>query len=159
MSTATSIFPRIASRWLSALLTATALTPFAAAGQPSDSAAVAATVHRFHAALAAGDSAAVSSLLGPDAVILESGAVETRDEYLGGHLRGDIAFARAVSSERGPIGVRVAGDVAWATSTSNTRGEFRGREVSSIGAELMVMVRTDAQWRIAAIHWSSRAAR
>ena len=168
----TTRFPRSTSLSLTAVVLVTALVPLhgrdlwlpaveirnaSAARQPADSAAVAATVHRFHAALAAGDSAAVSSLLAPGAVILESGGVETREEYLGGHLRGDIAFAQAVASERGPIGVRIAGDVAWATSTSSMSGEFRGREVNSNGAELMVLLRTDGQWRIAAIHWSSRA--
>ena len=73
----------------------------------SDSAAVVATVGRFHAALAAGDSAAALALLAPDVTILESGGVETRDEYRSHHLPGDIAFARAVKSERGPMRVTV----------------------------------------------------
>lgn len=123
----------------------------------SDSADVAATVHRYHAALAAGDSVAVATLLAPGAVILESGGVETRAQYLGGHLRGDIAFAQAVPSERGAVAVTVRGGVAWASSTSTTRGEYRGRAVNSVGAELMVLVRTTAGWQIAAIHWSSRS--
>lgn len=124
-----------------------------------DSAAAAAVIDRFHRALAAGDSAAVDMLLVPDVVILESGGIETRGEYLGGHLRGDIAFAQAVPRERGPIIVRVYGDVALATSTSVSRGEFRGRAVNSAGAELMVLRRTPEGWRIAAIHWSSRQLR
>jgi ketosteroid isomerase-like protein len=124
-----------------------------------DSAAVAAVVDRFHTALAEGDSAAVAHLLAPDALILENGGVETRAEYLGGHLRGDIAFARAVAPERAPTRVVVAGDAAWAVSTSIARGEFRDRPVNSAGAELMVLRRTDGGWRIAAIHWSSRPLR
>lgn len=122
----------------------------------SDSAEVVAAVDRYHAALASGDSVAVAGLLAPNAVILESGGVETRAQYLGGHLRGDITFAQGVPRERGPITVQVSGDVAWATSTSTTRGEFRGRSINSVTAELMVLVRTGQGWRIAAIHWSSR---
>jgi hypothetical protein len=57
---------------------------------------VARTVEQYHRALAAGDSTAALTLLAPDAVILESGGVETRDEYRGHHLPGDVAFARAV---------------------------------------------------------------
>jgi ketosteroid isomerase-like protein len=125
----------------------------------TDSAAVVATVDRFHAALAAGDSAAVADLLAPDVIILESGVQETREEYLGGHLHGDIAFARAVPRERGPIRAVVEGDVAWTTSTSVARGEFRGREINSAGVELMVLRRAPGGWRIAAIHWSSRTLR
>lgn len=131
----------------------------ARAGIGEDSAAVAAVVQRYHAALAAGDSAAALSLLSPHAVILESGGIETRDEYRSHHLPGDIAFARSVRSERGPIRVRVQGDVAWASSTSTTQGTYRERPVDSLGAELMVLERTVEGWKISAVHWSSRARR
>lgn len=129
--------------------------PSRAGDAQADSAAVAAAVNRFHAALAAGDSAASLALLAPDAEVLESGERETRAEYRAHHLAADIEFARAVRSERGPVRVRVHGDVAWATTMSTTRGTFRGRAIDSTGAELMVLVRTDGGWRIAAIHWSS----
>jgi ketosteroid isomerase-like protein len=142
-----------------ALAAALAAVPVSVSAQSRsaepDSAAVAAAVNRFHAALAAGDSAAALALLAPDAEVLESGDRETRAEYRAHHLPADIEFARAVRSERGPVRVRVRGDVAWASTTSVTRGRFRGREVDSAGAELMVLVRTPAGWRIAAIHWSS----
>lgn len=130
----------------------------AASGHP-DSLAVVEVVDAYHAALARGDSATVAQLLAPEAVILESGGVETRAQYLGGHLRGDIAFAAAVPRERGAIHVVVRGDVAWASSTSITQGSYREREVNSQGAELMVLAREPAGWRITAIHWSSRARR
>ena len=136
--------------------------PLAAAdprqGQP-DSTAIVQTIARFHAALAAGDSAQVAALLAPDVLILESGGIETREEYLGGHLRGDIAFAQAVARQPGPMTLRVVGDVAFAASTSVTQGEYRGRSVNSVGAELMILVRTGGIWKIAAVHWSSRARR
>lgn len=128
-------------------------------GPASDSAQVAAAVDGYHHALASGDSAAALALLADDAVILESGGVESRAEYRGHHLPGDIAFARAVRSERGPVRVRIVGDVAWASSTSVTQGEYRGRAINSAGAELMVLTRTADGWRIAAIHWSSRTRR
>lgn len=131
-----------------------------ASARPSDSAAVADVVRRYGAALAAGDSATALDLLAPDAAILESGAVETREEYRAHHLPGDIAFARAVRSEDSPVRVTVVGDAAWAWSTSVTQGEYRGRAVNSAGAELMVLTRgSDGRWRIRAIHWSSRARR
>ena len=127
--------------------------------QPGDSAAVAEVVNRFHGALESGDSATALALLAEDAVIQESGGVETRAEYRGHHLPGDIQFARAVHSERSAVRVRVEGDAAWATSTSTTQGEFRERAINSAGAELMVLVRTPQGWKIAAIHWSSRQRR
>ena len=153
--------------WLALLLAAAVPAPLPAQGHdPShhpapggDSAAFAKTAHRYAAVLSAADSAAALALLAPDAVILESGGVESRAEYRSHHLPADIEFARAVRSEQGPIRVRVQGDAAWATSTSTTQGEFRGRAINSAGAELMVLMRTQQGWRITAIHWSSRTRR
>lgn len=143
---------RLATVAVAILATATSLP-----AQAHDSTAVAITVDRFHQALATGDSATAMNLLAPDAVILESGGMETRAEYRSHHLPADIAFARAVPRDRGPIRVTVRDDVAWATSTSVTRGEYRDREVNSSGVELMVLTRAPEGWEIAAIHWSSRA--
>ena len=125
----------------------------------TDSSDVAAVVARHHAALAAGDSAAALALLTDDAVILESGGIETRAEYRSHHLQADVAFAQSVKTERSPIRVVVRGDVAWASSTSVSQGEFRGRAINSVGAELMVLVRDSGGWKISAIHWSSRSRR
>lgn len=125
----------------------------------SDSAAAAAAVERFHRALGAGDSAAALALLAEDAVVLESGEVESREEYRAHHLPADIAFAAVVKGTRSPLAVAVRGDVAWITSTSTATGTFRGRAVSSAGAELMVLTRAAEGWRISAIHWSSHARR
>ena len=126
----------------------------------SDSAAVAAVVHRYDAALASGDSATALALLAPDAVILESGGVESRAEYRSHHLPADMAYARAVKSVSSPVLVVIEGNAAWASSTSVSQGEYRGKAVNSAGSELMVLTRgADGGWRIRAIHWSSRARR
>jgi ketosteroid isomerase-like protein len=121
-----------------------------------DSAAAAAVVERFHAAVVAGDSALALSFLTPDVVVLESGGMETREEFRARHLAADIAYAQAVKSVRSPMRVTVRGDAAWVSSTSTATGEYRGRSINSSGAELMVLARTPQGWRIAAIHWSSR---
>lgn len=148
------------SRWFTTVVFAATLMLVAAgatAAQESDSAAVAAVIERYHHALATGDSAQALTLLADDVVVVESGGIETRDEYRSHHLPADIQFASAVSSAREAPRVVTRGDVAWASSTSTTRGEFRGRSIDSVGAELMVLVRTTDGWRIAAIHWSSRS--
>ena len=124
-----------------------------------DSAAVADAVARYHRALADGDSTAALALLAEDALVLESGGVESRAEYRSHHLPADMEFARAVRSERAAGRIVVRGDVAWASSSSTTQGEFRGRPVNSSGAELMVLSREPDGWRIRAIHWSSRTRR
>jgi len=148
------------SHWLTAVPCAAALmlgAAGAALAQESDSAAVAAVIERYHHALATGDSSLALALLADDVVVLESGGIETHDEYRSHHLPADIQFARAVSSTREAPRVVTRDDVAWASSTSRARGEFRGRAIDSMGAELMVLVRTKDGWRIAAIHWSSRS--
>lgn len=121
-----------------------------------DSAAAVETLHRFHTLLVSGDSAAAVRLLAPDLVVLESGSVETRAEYLGHHLGADMQFARAVPSERRVVAFHQEGDVVWVTTTSTSRGEFRDRKIDSRGAELVVLTRSEPGWLIRAIHWSSR---
>lgn len=120
---------------------------------------VTAVVDAYHGALAAGDSATALSLLADDVTILESGGVETKEQYRSGHLAGDMRFAQAVPRERSEITVQVRGDVAWAWSTSVTEGRMGEREINSQGAELMVLTRQAGEWRISAIHWSSRQRR
>ncbi len=122
---------------------------------PSDSAAVAATVARFHEALAAGDSTTVAELLAPDVQIIEGGGIETRHEYLAHHFHGDVAFLKALTREPGTAHLAVAGDAAWVASTSRLHGAYRDRDIDLNSAELMVLRRTDAGWRITAVHWSS----
>jgi ketosteroid isomerase-like protein len=125
----------------------------------ADSAAVVAVVDRFHRALSDGDTVTALSLLAPDALILESGDVEARDEYRSHHLSADIEFARAVPSTREPVRVALCGDVGWAVSTSRTRGVVGGRTIDSQGAELMVVTRQQGAWKIRAAHWSSHPMR
>ena len=127
--------------------------------QPSDSANVLAVVAGFHAALVSGDSLAALGFLDRDAIILESGATETRDEYRSHHLQADIEFARAVKSKQSVLRVSLTGSAAWVSSTSISRGQFKHRQISSDGAELIVLRRAESGWKIAAIHWSSRAHR
>lgn len=123
----------------------------------ADSADVAGVVNAYHRALAAGDSVAAMTLLAPDAIIQESGSVETRSDYAGHHLPGDMRFAQALPGVRSAQRVVVVGDVAWSTSTSTTKGRYRDREINSAGAEMMVLTKDSGRWRIRAIHWSSRA--
>lgn len=125
-------------------------------GADADVAAVAAVVRDFRAALAAGDSQTVSRLLAPDATVLESGARESREQYLEHHLQADIEFARAVPARYGTMDVRVSGEVAWAISTSVMQGMYESKAVDLVGAELMVLSKTPAGWVIRSIHWSSR---
>lgn len=143
--------------WL-AVVVAAICAPSAVHGQSpaADSAAVAAIVTRFHRALRAGDSTAALALLADDALILESGGVEMKEEYRGHHLPGDIAMLRAVQNKARAPRVTVQGDAAWAASTSTIEGTYQGKALDLASAELMVLSRASGGWRIRAIHWSSR---
>lgn len=139
---------------LSAVTSAASAQPRSASA--ADSAAIVATVERFHSLLVAGDSASVARLLAPDLTVLESGGIENRAEYLGHHLGADMEFAKAVRADRRVIAVRRQGNVAWLVASSSAQGTFRDRPVDSRGAELIVLSRLGSGWLIRAIHWSSQ---
>lgn len=126
--------------------------------QPSSTSAALAVAAQFHDLLGRGDSAAVARSLAPDAIVLESGDVETRAEYVAHHLGEDITFARAVPSTRTIVQSRREGNVVWITTTSVSKGRFGDRQIDSRGAELMIVSRSGSKWLIRAIHWSSRRA-
>ena len=147
------------SVWIAALVLAAQSFSVQAQSSPVDSAAVASAVSGYHAALERGDAAGALRLLAADAVILENGSVETREDYRSHHLPADMEFAQAVPTRRSEVRITMSGDVAWASSTSVTQGSFRGRPINAAGAELMVLARTKSGWLIRAIHWSSRTLR
>lgn len=120
-----------------------------------DSAAIVRTAFQFHSALEQGDTTATRKLLARDLLVLEGGEVETREQYLAHHLAADIEFAKAVQETRTPVSYTREGNVAWLVSTSTASGSFRGREINSVGAELLILSRTNSGWEIRAIHWSS----
>jgi len=140
-----------------AFLVAASIIPVHAETADADSAAAASVVRAYHEALEAGDSLAVLGLLASDALILENGDRQTREEYRSHHLQADIRFSQAVPTRRSAVQVIVSGDVAWVSSTSVTQGTYQKRPINLSGAELMVLSRTAAGWVIRAIHWSSRA--
>lgn len=144
--------------WPVAIALATHGVPVQAQSATADTAAVASTVRAFHDALARADAATALRLLAPDAVILENGSRETREEYGAHHLQADIQFAQEVPAHRTGIRVTVTGDAAWVISTSTMRGSLRGKPVNSTGTELVVLTRAEAGWVIRAVHWSSRTA-
>ena len=121
----------------------------------SDSLTVIRTASRFHDALKAGDTATVKSLLSPDLRVLEGGEVENRAQYVSHHLAEDIEFAKTVKDEQTLVSYVRQGNVAWLVSTSTATGKFNGRDINSVGAELMILSRTQKGWQIRAIHWSS----
>lgn len=121
----------------------------------ADSVAAVRVASRFHQILSTGDTAGISAVLAPDLRVLEGGGVENRQQYYSHHLAADIEFAKAIKEEKTPFSVTCDGNVIWLVSTSTSTGNFRGREVNSVGAELMILSRTPDGWKIRAVHWSS----
>lgn len=146
----------IRTAFMAAFLVAASILPLHAQTPDADTTAIASAIRGYHKALEAGDSQAVLRLLAPDAVILESGSRETREEYRAHHLQADMQFAQAVPTNRGEPQIIVSGDVAWANSTSVTQGTYKERPINLANAELMVLAKTAQGWIIRAIHWSSR---
>lgn len=139
-----------------AVLVASAAASVRAQATPADEALVKAAVAAFHRALDSGDREAALRLLAPDAVVLEGGDLETRQQYQDHHLAADIQFAQATRSTRSTVAVTVQGDAAWISSVSTTSGQVNGKPLQLSGAELMVLTRAPSGWLIRAIHWSSR---
>ena len=113
-------------------------------------------VQGFKSALAAGDSVAAIGYLHSDLVVYESGHSETLAEYRAGHLAADMEFAAAVETTALEQGVIVRPGMALWVSESQSKGEFRGRAIDSHGTETIVLLPTDAGWKILHVHWSSR---
>jgi ketosteroid isomerase-like protein len=128
----------------------------ACAPAPPNEGDVTAVLESFYGAMKSGDTAAAMAQIAPDAVFVESGRLETRAEYEANHLPADIGFEKQVTGKRGPWQVKFQGDTAWAIATTEYDGTFDGGPVNFVSAQLAVLTRTDAAWRIRSIHWSSR---
>ena len=123
----------------------------------ADSTAAVQVAAQFHEALRLGDSLAVTTLLLPEVLVLESGRSETRSEYLAHHYGHDVGFLRAMTQSDVRRTVRVSGDVAHVATASRLRGTYRDQVRDLESAELLVLHRTPEGWRVAAVHWSSGA--
>ncbi len=136
------------------------LTPglLRAEGKAPDAAAITASAEDLHKALAEGKPEQVMAMLQADALIVEGGTVQTRDEYESEHLGEDIAYAQAVPGKQVTTIVRQEGNVAWVTSTFQVTGKFHDKPVNNLAAETMVLTKTAEGWRIRTLHWSSHKA-
>ena len=118
----------------------------------------AAVVEQFHAAMKRGDAAAVAALMADDAVIYEQGWVEvSKDEYVTGHLPGDIAYSVGMTDQVLSRRVSTSGSFALVMTQSRTTGTHEGKPVDREGTETMVLKRVKGAWLITHIHWSSHA--
>lgn len=99
-----------------------------------------------------------SSLLTDDARILESGGIETKEEYLSHHFHSDGKFLSAMEREVKTQKVKSTENTAWISTVSYMQGTYNDKDISINSAELAVLVKTDRGWKISSVHWSSRSA-
>lgn len=116
---------------------------------------VASVLESFYGAIKKGDAKAAMSVIAPDAMFVESGKLETREQYEKNHLPLDIDFERQITGKRGPLRVTFAGDTAWIIVTTEYDGTVDGGPVAFASSQLMVLTKGDEGWKIRSIHWSS----
>ncbi|HKV65778.1 MAG TPA: c-type cytochrome [Rhodanobacteraceae bacterium] len=124
--------------------------------KPGAAPEVEAVVQAFQDALQRGDRAKVLDLLAPDAQISEGGETQSDKEYAAHHLGEDIAFlkhAKAVLLSRASMEM---GDTARVVSESEIEATSKGKPLHLRSHERMALKRTDGQWKVASIHWSSQ---
>ena len=121
-----------------------------------DEADVRTTLESFYGAMRSADTTKAMALIADGAMFVEGGRLETRDEYEKNHLPADISFEKQVTGKRGPWNITFKDDTAWAIATTDYDGIFDGAPVAFTSAQLAVLTREDAGWRIRSIHWSSR---
>jgi hypothetical protein len=91
-------------------------------------------------------------------MFVEGGRLETRAQYEANHLPADIDFEKAVAGNRTSTQVTIDRDAAWVIATTEYHGTFENEPVNFVSAQLMLLTRHDAGWKIRSIHWSSRPA-
>lgn len=125
--------------------------------QASDTAAVAAVADALSQAIIAGDTAAVESLLLPEAKIHEGGNIETRAEYFGHHFGADGAFLRAMTREPLSRTFKIDGHTAQVTTISRLHGTYGEKALDLESTEVLILRHTpEAGWRVLEVHWSSQ---
>ena len=111
---------------------------------------------QLYEAMRSGDSDTVRTLLAPDVLIFESGNAETSlEEYAGHHMPSDMAFLSAMDKTLLSRQVTVGTEVAVISSTTRLSGFYRDAEQDIVSAETLVLHRTNGNWQVVHVHWSS----
>jgi ketosteroid isomerase-like protein len=124
--------------------------------KPTDEADVKAAIESFYAAVKKGDAKAAMAMIAPDGVFVESGRLETRQQYEENHLPLDIDFEKQITGTRSPWRITINGDTAWGIASTAYNGPVDGRDLNFVSTQLAVLTRgEDGKWTIRSIHWSS----
>lgn len=111
----------------------------------------------FHEAIAFGDATAVERLLAADVKILESGHAQTsRDEYMDGHMKSDMAFIPYMTRELLDRETHRDGSLAWVVSFSRMHGSYNGKNYDFTTREMLLMQQTGDSWQITLVDWAKK---
>ncbi len=110
----------------------------------------------FETAIINNDSEKAGKILHDDVTILEGGGMETKSQYLSHHFHSDGKFLAAINRENVSQDIKIEGNVAWVTSKTKMTGTYSGRDIDMNSLELAVLKKENGQWKIVALHWSSR---
>ena len=136
-------------------LLAVLLATSACQAQSNKATDVSSVVETFYGAITAGNADAAMALIAPDAIFVESGNIENRDQYQKNHLPRDIEYESEVKGELGPLKITQEGNTAWVISTTKYDEKDQGNPDLYIITQLMVLTRSADGWRIRSICWSS----
>ncbi|MBD3617665.1 MAG: nuclear transport factor 2 family protein [Gracilimonas sp.] len=110
----------------------------------------------FKTAIVDNDSDAASNVMADDVLILEGSGMETKEEYLSHHFHSDGKFLSAMDREILTQKISIEGNTAWVSTVSSMKGTYSEREIDLTSLELAVLKKEGSDWKITAIHWSSR---
>lgn len=110
----------------------------------------------FKTAIVDNDSDAASNVMADDVLILEGSGMETKKEYLSHHFHSDGKFLSAMDREILTQKISIEGNTAWVSTVSSMKGTYSEREIDLTSLELAVLKKAGSDWKITAIHWSSR---
>jgi ketosteroid isomerase-like protein len=110
----------------------------------------------FKTAIVDNDSDAASNVMADDVLILEGSGMETKKEYLSHHFHSDGKFLSAMDREILTQKISIEGNTAWVSTVSSMKGTYSEREIDLTSLELAVLKKEGSDWKITAIHWSSR---
>ncbi|MCP9293033.1 YybH family protein [Gracilimonas sediminicola] len=113
-------------------------------------------LENFKTAIIENDSDAASNVMADDVLILEGSGMETKKEYLSHHFHSDGKFLSAMYREILTQKISIEGNTAWVSTVSSMKGTYSEREIDLTSLELAVLKKEGSDWKITAIHWSSR---
>ena len=131
-------------------------TSMLAYAQDSEKQAISKTLADFEKAMVENDSESASSLLHDNVIIMEGDGTETKEEYLSHHFHSDGRFLNAMNRELIAEKINIADNIAWVSTITTLKGTYSDRDIDMTSLELAVLMKENGNWKIVALHWSSR---